>query len=401
MKTNRRIFTGFICLIALLLIVTAFAGCSKSGEGNESTVSDSTSASDTADNPEESREETSAAPVYSDVFTFSKPKDGVVIHSSMQKRLLKDSYENALKYAHGNSEVSRPKAVDFVWSYDGTATGFTVVISDKEDLSDAWIYETAESKLSVYNVKIGTKYYWQVTAHTSDGDDVSPVSTFTTDSAWPRNLYIDGITNARDLGGRNTLDGGYTRQGLLYRTARLSKNESGKAEITENGIRTMLEQLRVKSEIDLRTLSEAGITESLLGSTVTYFACPITNAKDISNNKNEIRHVFQILADENNYPIFFHCSIGTDRTNLIAFLVNGLLGVDESDLYYDYVFSNLGNIEGNTRPASQIQAADHYVAAFKKFDGDTLSEKIRNYLISIGVTDEEMNSIIKIMKVEK
>ncbi len=102
---------------------------------------------------------------------------------------------------------------------------------------------------------------------------------------------------------------------------------------------------------------------------------------------------FEFIADENNYPIIFHCSIGTDRTGFFAFLVNGLLGVRQEDLYRDYLFSNFSNI-GSRRTAGNISS---YVNTIQTYQGSTLSERIENCLISIGVSKKHLDSVRKIM----
>ena len=389
-------------VLSLLMLLTFFAGC-KSGGNTENTTPESEPISvvASADDETSSAPETTENPYSSALFTLNGPGENVEIHSKIQKLLLEDSYDNATKYGKGSGELSRPSAVKFSWTFDGeicgAVKGYTVKISENEDLSDPWIYTTDKCNLSIYNVKIGTRYYWNVTADTEKATVISETGTFSTAADWPRNLAIDGVTNARDLGGRATANGGYTRQGLIYRTARLNANSSTTLEIKESGIDTMINQLGIKTEIDLRRKDEAGVTASPLGESVKYYNCPIDNAKDIIGSKAGIAEVFHIMADKNNYPLFFHCSIGTDRTNLIAFILNGICGVAESDLYYDYVFSNLGLINA-TRPASQIQASDHYVTAFKKLEGETLADKLRTYLRSIGVTDAEMDSIIEIFR---
>lgn len=400
---NKNVSVKLVSLIlSLIFIISAFAGCKNGGE-TDATVPESEQISAPVSEEDESSAspETTESPYSSALFSLVGPGDNVEIHSKMQKLLLGDSYDNATKYAKGVGELSRPSAVKFSWTFDGeicgAVKGYTVKISENEDLSDAWEYTTEKTSLSIYNVKIGTKYYWNVTADTEKATVVSDTATFTTAAEWPRNLLIDGVTNARDLGGRATSNGGYTRQGLIYRTARLNANSSTTLEIKEAGIDTMLNQLGIKTEIDLRRKDEAGVISSPLGESVKYYNCPIDNAKDIIGSKAGIAEVFHIMADKNNYPLFFHCSIGTDRTNLIAFILNGICGVSESDLYYDYVFSNLGFINA-TRPASQIQASDHYVTAFKKLEGETLADKLRTYLRSIGVTDAEMDSIIEIFR---
>ena len=178
--------------------------------------------------------------------------------------------------------------------------------------------------------------------------------TLITDAEAPRNMYVDGVTNVRDLGGW-AVDGGRVKQGLIYRCGRLNENdcETPVAKITEKGVYTMLNEMNIRSEIDLRKVSDNEVggltTESILGAEVNYYQCPMGyNGNMLINNEEMIKHIFSdILSKEENYPLIFHCSIGTDRTGLIAFLIGGLLGVDVNDLYRDYLFSNFGDIGGS------------------------------------------------------
>lgn len=163
----------------------------------------------------------------------------------------------------------------------------------------------------------------------------------------------------------------------------------------------MLQELGVKTEIDLRMNNNnevGGLTDtSPLGESVQYVQCPMDYTADnlITGNKLQLQAIFAILSDKNNYPIIFHCNIGTDRTGVVAFLVNGLLGVPEETLYRDYLFSNFGNI-GGSRKVSSIK--DNYVNYIKTFDGEQLSEKIYNCLVTNGIPSEYLDAIIEILK---
>ena len=53
-----------------------------------------------------------------------------------------------------------------------------------------------------------------------------------------------------------------------------------------------------------------------------------------------MRKTFQIFAQPSAYPIFYHCRIGTDRTGYTTYLLLGLLGAYEEDIYRDYLRSN-------------------------------------------------------------
>ena len=81
-------------------------------------------------------------------------------------------------------------------------------------MTNPQVYTQKRTSLYVYNLKIATTYYWSVSA----GDVVSDVSSFSTADCQPRNIYCDGVTNMRDLGGWKTTDGKRVKQGLLYRS---------------------------------------------------------------------------------------------------------------------------------------------------------------------------------------
>ncbi|HIW86475.1 MAG TPA: tyrosine-protein phosphatase [Candidatus Eubacterium faecipullorum] len=354
---------------AVLAVLILFAGCSAGG-------TDSTA----------------------EIKAVSPVDETVGIHTFSQSAFLFGPDALIGTYAYGQSEKSRPKPVEFEWRYsEDDDTQFTLRISESEDMADAASYTTGETQYSVYNLKIGTEYFWTVSA----GGITSEVYSFTTDSDAPRNLYIDGVTNARDIGGRETENGTVTKQGMIYRCGRL--NESNvpyvNIEITEDGKRTMLEELGVKTEIDVRLdydSENGGITESPLGSSVTYINCPMEwDGKMLGDNKEQVVQVFSILADENNYPLFIHCNIGTDRTGMISFMINALLGVPEEELYDDFLFSNFGNI-GGKRPLEKLLESDYYTAIMQS-EGNTLSEKTYNCLVDTGVPAEDLDALIEIM----
>ncbi|MBP5611013.1 MAG: tyrosine-protein phosphatase, partial [Clostridia bacterium] len=267
---------------------------------------------------------------------------------------------------------------------------------------------SSKNECSFYNLFIGRTYYWTVSALDDEGDtSTSAVATFKTAAQAPRNLYVDSVTNVRDLGGWATEDGGRVRQGLLYRGARLNDNFKTDITVSSAGIKTLCTELGIKTEVDLRQTKEVndrnesgGRTTSPLGAAVTYRAFPMEYeaAKLITDAKNiaRVREIFALLADESNYPIYFHCSIGTDRTGLISWLVNGLCGVSEADLWLDYLFSNFGTIIGSRTRAKN---EDVYVNQIKAKSGANLAEKTYNFVKDyFGVPEADIDAVIRIMK---
>lgn len=344
-------------------------------------------------------------------FTMNELGSAVDIHTSIQNKYLKGGdYTKATDYAVGMLELSWPVPLTFEWSVsgvDGKPEKYIVTLSEKEDMSKAKEFESEFNTFQLYNLKIGTTYYWTVTAvySTGEGDDkqeqtyVSAVRSFTVSSDGPRNLRVEGVTNFRDMGGYMTESGRRVKQGLVFRCGTISDGKPGevRARVTDEGKKTMLEELGVKSELDLR-MAENGengqITKSVLGKKVNYYNCPMSYDGNILEiNAEQIKAAFDVFADKDNYPIFFHCAIGTDRTGCVAFLLNGLLGVPEESLYYDYMFSNYGEIWGSR----DTGAIDNYINRLQKFGGENLSDRIRSYLVSIGMTNEQLDNIVEIM----
>ena len=269
---------------------------------------------------------------------------------------------------------------------------------DRSDAKSFRVQSTARS-FSLENAYVGEWYYWNVTAHgVAGGTATSATGMLMTEEQAPRNLKLDGVTNVRDLGGWKTEDGGRVRQGLLFRGARLNSGKT--ALITYSGITTAQQKLKIRTEIDLRTSdATGGITASVLGSGTKYFNRPLKkeNLYKDEDNLAMVKQIFALLADEENYPIYFHCSIGTDRTGMIAWLVGGLLGMSEDDLWRDFLFSNFGEIQG-PRSKDNMQS---FVTKVKKTAGSSLSQQVYNYLKNdLSVPASDLDAVIRIMKIK-
>ena len=321
------------------------------------------------------------------------------IHTELQHAYLQDKIDSIHEYAIGEQELSRP--ADAVFSWEGEQKEYKVLLSENPDFNNPKTYSVTTNSVSFQNLKIDTNYYYRV----SSDDIVIKEDHFQISHENIRNLYISGVTNARDLGGYY-VDGGRLRQGLIFRTARLNHNSVTTPSnlITAKGIDTMVNDLKVKSEIDLRMVSNnevGGLIEGtgVLGETVKYYQCPMdwTQSYDSEINTQAVKKIFAILGDKDNFPTFFHCSIGTDRTGYIAWLINACLGLNEYDLYRDYLFSNFGNI-GSRRSRSTID--NKYVNTIHNYRGETLKEKTINYLLDTQIKINEINTLTEMMLIK-
>lgn len=91
--------------------------------------------------------------------------------------------------------------------------------------------------------------------------------------------------------------------------------------------------------------------------------------------------------------IYFHCAKGADRTGTLAFLLEGLLGVKESDIAKDYELTSF--FELRARNGSDYRGlAD---AVDKKLSGSTLCAKCEDYFLRHGATMDQIEEFRTIM----
>ena len=327
------------------------------------------------------------------------------------------------------------KEVTLSWKQNGSAF-YTVYLSENQAFEDATVEKVFgyTPTLDLYNLLPGTTYYWKVKG-TYSGDE-SAVGTFTTEESKVRTIYVDGVSNVRDLGGYETATG-EVKYGLVYRGGKLNGTTSGEA-ITEDGKSEMRDSLKIKTEIDLRsTGDDGGQTENAIGEGVNYIKIPLGQYANVldyetwsnldkseksgnfdANNKNAVKQIFELLADEKNYPMYFHCNAGADRTGTLALLTNGLLGVDEQMLIKDYELTTISRYgkrlrssltaDNKTFTETGVMQNDggNYVAMGLFIDklksaytdnGD-INEAVYNYLIEyIGLSNDTLDKIKSIM----
>ncbi len=352
----------------------------------------------------------------------TKFSDVVEIHTPAQKEYL--AYTGEYKtiptssYPDGNKTNSNPIQVKnqdveaskttVSWEFDDDSEDVTysVSLSSKIDFSDGFeIMGTGEQSIDLYNLFLGKNYY-KINAYYEGDEEGEPsyssgVYSLTVDSTYPRNLYVGAkMTNCRDMGGRVLPSGGTIRQGLIYRTCGNGYNQDGQ-KIDQEGKDILLKQFKVKSEIVLH--NDSGFNFALEGTKVynTYmdYKGSTKSKHHFSRNTENVKNVFEILAKEESYPTYYHCRIGTDRTGLIAILLNGVLGVPLNDIYQDYLFSNFGKIGEKRYIGSQAGQDDIsvYVSEIEAMPGANFQEKTYNALISIGVSKETIAKVINIL----
>ena len=54
-----------------------------------------------------------------------------------------------------------------------------------------------------------------------------------------------------------------------------------------------------------------------------------------------MRDALKVFCDEANYPIYFHCKAGADRTGTLAFFLEGICGCSQTDIDIDYELTSV------------------------------------------------------------
>lgn len=281
--------------------------------------------------------------------------------------------------------------VTLSWECDKGNTGYTVIYTTKQDFSDAVQIDTAEPTAQLEDLFVATTYYWQVVTHTAKQDYYSTVFCFKT-AETPRLLTIDGVTNTRDTGGCLTVDGKYrVVQGMFYRGARMNN-------ITGKGIEKALNVYKIKTDLDLRRTTDNGYSDvTPLGDTVNHVNISVIDYTGAFSYQEEMRQAISLCADEENYPIYFHCSAGRDRTGTLAFIIGALLGVPEDTLYADYELTYLSVNSYAPGDLTGHESFLNFKNLFEQCEGDTIQAKAESYCKQIGVTEEEILSIRSIL----
>ena len=178
------------------------------------------------------------------------------------------------------------------------------------------------------------------------------------------------------------------KQGVAFR---LSKFDDA----TENDKDFINLCLGILTELDL----SGGDASSPLGDYVQVFPISVQWYAGIfeKGESEPIRQAISVFADARNYPLGYHCAVGRDRTGTVTILILGLLGVDEETILKDYMLSKL-SVSGDLDSASARTLYNNFtsltsgIAAFASPDA-TFKEQVEAYLLSIGVTEAQIESI--------
>ena len=322
--------------------------------------------------------------------------------------VFKAPYSPVYSFSSGDDQ---PKAVTISWNKKDSAD--KVYISTSPSYSDNSLEISVSNKTStdVYNLIPGVVYYYKVTS----GNTIKKSGCFKPKGTL-RQVYVAGNTtgstgiarNFRDMGGWKAGDK-TIRYGRLYRGAKIEK--SGVTTAAKNtfqnpgignlGIGMDLEMRGGKSDDDSKetyynnrpfpeiawdyfpAIKFLGVVENNPGYTAEIY-------------RDAIKRIISFLQEDRG-AIYFHCEGGADRTGTLAFLIEAILGVSESDMSKDYELTTFRSSSMNVdsyqryrhieldRPDLGYSAYElkypfrDFIRHLRTFEGSTMQHKVTNW----------------------
>lgn len=197
--------------------------------------------------------------------------------------------------------------------------------------------------------------------------------------------------NVRDLGGW-ACDGGTVKYGLLIRGGRISAADRA----------VLVGQLGVQHEIDLRGKERRdpgdgeAATESPLGGDVWFTIADKAASyalTPVATWQLYLRCVIDAVTHRE--PVYFHCTMGADRTGTLACVLEGLLGMSQSDIDKDYELTCFSSGAGTDTLARRRNEPEwkRLINAINAISGDTFRDKCVHFAVgTCGMSMADINA---------
>ena len=221
-----------------------------------------------------------------------------------------------------------------------------------------------------------------------------------------------GARNARDLGGWTGLDGKKVKYRKVYRGGRLNEkwtpyplNAKGQQEVLFEGI---------GAQLDLRGNSDVIFEPAVPG--LAHCAPVIEEGGKtmLVNDHEKTKQCFEFVVNcvREGKPVYFHCSLGRDRTGTLDILLLGLLGVREGVIAKEYevtYFAPVGySVSSSDKKSNPIPTFHNtrmawvysdVVPYFWQLAGEgTFAEGVEKYLLEVaGVSQKDIDDFRNLM----
>ena len=241
--------------------------------------------------------------------------------------------------AHKWPDGDKPRKYSIRWKTADLEEGsaMTFKLEDDKGWNGEMPVKAGMCYVNFSNLIPGRQYTYSVKADNS-GKVIKQGNFSTIASSTLHQVFFSGNSencrNGRDLGGWKTLDGRTVKYHMLYRGGRMQSstlNATGKAEVRFEGIGAQLD-LRDSDRIASAAVSGLDFLAPGIKEGGQWM---LTNGNADGNfGKQCFKFVVESLRAGK--PVYFHCSLGRDRTGTLDILLLGLLGVPEGQIGVAY-----------------------------------------------------------------
>lgn len=250
------------------------------------------------------------------------------------------------------------------------------------------IYDSANGGSTITNSVAGDNYIYNFTPNAIchyvnivDGDIEQSGTVKATGAC--RMIKSASAYNIRDLGGW-TCDGGTVKYGKLFRGGQCYAADAN----------VFYNMLKIRHELNLRYADE-----------ITSYTSPIGNGVEFTHvdgawytiaDKIKIKAMMDCVIDcvSKDKPLYYHCASGADRTGTLTLLILAVLGVAQSDIDKDYELTCFKTGVATDTAARRRNESEWkgLVNAVNAYSGDTFRDKVVNYLVSAGISINDINA---------
>lgn len=186
-----------------------------------------------------------------------------------------------------------------------------------------------------------------------------------------RIIAIPGAVNLRDFGGYPGHHQRSIHRGKLFRSGAMDRlGEDGIAQFNALGIQTICdlrrpeereqeptpegiraERVEIPMDPGSAIAMRAALANEDLDARARIDFMVAINHELATNHQDDYARLFEALLETEDGGFLVHCAAGKDRTGFAAALILHALGVDESVILSDYLFTNMAiDLEGHVLP---------------------------------------------------
>ena len=268
----------------------------------------------------------------------------------------------------------KPSSYSIRWAPTADFVAYKLHLEDRLGWSCDQDIKAGTYFVNITNLVPNDRYTYKVTTQ-DDKNTVVAEGSFETKGHLHQVFFKANCRNARDLGGWQTESGKTLKYRKIYRGGRMNDrweamlSSAGKKEVQAEGILAELELRGSDDYVEKPALDGFDYCKPVIeegGKVMLGVAKPSakncakwlkfdkgrTDIEDVGNYtptqaeydafqaayKAKTKECFEFVMNcvKNNKPVYFHCSLGRDRTGTMGVLIMGVLGVREGDISKEY-----------------------------------------------------------------